>query len=252
LEFKLYRGKNSNPISISLTTTQFEWILFNIKNQTTTLSIPGEREGQFICYERPGNILDAIIISIIERKSKFGVLINDFEQLTLVEKSNVILFILKNQNAKGDRLRHLAKDIYAFVLSKMIKIYIDEDCIGCKEESLEHEPHTCLKDHQISEIANYTIKAMEDGKSKLEFENLFDYFAALLNISIVMQLEVKNILMPLIQGNEFEDLVISVKQIHFGEMDSRLTSITKLYERKQEAANDETSNSHINKRIRKE
>ena len=110
--------------------------MFNIKNQTTTLSIPGEREGNFICYEIPGNILDAIIISIIERKSKFGILINDFEQMTLVEKSNIILFVLKNQNAKGDKLRQLIKDIYVFVLSNMIKNYIEDDCIGCKEESL--------------------------------------------------------------------------------------------------------------------
>ncbi len=93
---KLNSGKNTNPISVSFTPTQFEWLIHNIKTRATSQLVPGEKEWKFISYERPDNFDDKIIAGVIDRNAKFGIVLDIYEQTKMEFYSQTLSFVMKN------------------------------------------------------------------------------------------------------------------------------------------------------------
>jgi len=48
LEFKLFRGENATPITVTFTQTQFDWLMSCFENAKNSEIVPGEREGKYI------------------------------------------------------------------------------------------------------------------------------------------------------------------------------------------------------------
>jgi len=145
LEFKLNRGENTNPICVSLTMTQFQWLMHQIEKNLTTQEVPAEKEGRFLCFERPNNIADSVIVSIIDKCAKFGVMIQLEEQSNLKSNAKVIEFVMHYQWAKNEKLKELVALLYASLQPEEIDKYMRKKCVGCKKESIVHDEHDCLK-----------------------------------------------------------------------------------------------------------
>ena len=98
LELKLFRGQNLNPLSISLTRTQFEWICECIAKSSGSQTVPAEREEKYLCYEVPENMFGTTVISTIEKKSKFGIVLDLYEISMLSSDANY--FVIYNKISK--------------------------------------------------------------------------------------------------------------------------------------------------------
>lgn len=232
LELKLNRGKNTNPISVSFTPTQFEWLIHKIQNNDVSQLVPGEKEWKFICYERPDNFDGKIIIGVIDRNAKFGIVLDVLEQTEIVTYSEILLFVMKNQSARNEKLKDLVKFIHASILAEKIKSVLKDECIGCKEESLIHEEHICLKEMDEKQLHEIFSRSLTFDDNKQKFTDLFDYYAAMMNINEIFKQEVHNMLLPIITGEE-KELFNAVKE-SFGliEKSSMGKCIHRLNERK--------------------
>jgi hypothetical protein len=232
LELKLNRGKNTNPISVSFTPTQFEWLIHKIENKGDSQLVPGEKEWKFICYERPDHFDDKIIIGVIDHNAKFGIVLDVCEQTEVVVYSEILLFVMKNQSARNEKLKDLVRFIHASILAEKIKSILKDDCIGCKEESLIHEEHICLKEMDEERLLEIFSRSLTLDDNKQKFMNLFDYYAAIMNINEIFKQEVHNMVLPIIIGEE-KELFNAVKE-SFGLMEksSMVKCINLLNERK--------------------
>jgi hypothetical protein len=142
-ELKLFKGENSNPIAVSLTATQFDWFIQCLENGSGTLVVPAEREGKFICYEVYEKLYGNIGLSVIDKKSKFGILLETFECASLRCVAKVLAFIIKFQHSSNEKLKDLIRYLYAYCIFIIMKNDIKGACDGCTSESLIDSEHQC-------------------------------------------------------------------------------------------------------------
>jgi hypothetical protein len=211
MEFKLFRGENISPICVSLTLTQFQWILHQIEKNLISQEVPAEKEGRFLCFERPNNITDSVIVSIIDKCAKFGIMIEPQEQSNLKSYAKMIEFVMLYQSAKNDKLKELVGLIYSSLQAEEIDKYIKQKCEGCKEESIVHDEHDCLKEIDEEQLKDLFLKSLKDYEVKKNFDYMFEYYCKLLNISEVYGQEAKLMLLPIIIGEPVQ-LFESVKE----------------------------------------
>jgi len=210
MEFKLYRGENISPICVSLTPTQFQWIMYQIEKNLISQEVPAEKEGRFLCFERPNNIMDSVIVSIIDKCAKFGVMIESQEQSNLKSYAKMIEFVMSYQSAKNEKLKELVGLVYSSIQAEEIDKYIKQKCEGCKEESIIHDEHDCLKEIDEEQLKDLFLKSLNDDEVKKNFDYMFEHYCKLLNINELLGQEAKLMLLPIII-NEPVQLFESVK-----------------------------------------
>jgi hypothetical protein len=247
LEFKLNRGKNANPICVSFTPTQFEWLVHKIANKSESQLVPGEKEWKMVSYERPEHWDDNIIIGVIDRSAKFGIVLDVYEQSQIEFYSKILSFVMKNQSAKNEKLKDLMKIIYSSVLSDKMKVMAKDECKGCKDESLIHEDHSCSKISNEDELFEIYLRSMKSDGVGEKFIEFFDYYTELLNINELVAKEAKIMLFPLISADE-KELFKFVKEAHcFVEQSSDVKCIQRLnnHKRLRDGANDELMSKRV-------
>jgi hypothetical protein len=210
MEFKLFRGENISPICVSLTPTQFQWIMYQIEKNLISQEVPAEKEGRFLCFERPNNIMDSVIVSIIDKCAKFGVMIESQEQSNLKSYAKMIEFVMFYQSAKNEKLKELVGLVYSSIQAEEIDKYIQQKCDGCKGESIIHDEHDCLKEIDEEQLKDLFLKSLNDDEVKKNFDYMFEHYCKLLNINEVLAQEAKLMLFPIII-NEPVQLFQSVK-----------------------------------------
>ncbi len=65
---------------MSFTPTQLEWLVHKIVNKSESQLVPGEKEWKMVSYERPDHWDNNIIIGVIDRNAKFGIVLDIYEQ----------------------------------------------------------------------------------------------------------------------------------------------------------------------------
>lgn len=181
LELKLFRGQNPNPLSISLTGTQFEWICQCISQRSGNQTVPAEREGKYLCYEVPETIFGTTIISTIEKKSKFGIVLDIYEVSMLSTDSNILSFIIKFQSTTGEKLKELTRYIYCATIIHFMNEIIADDCFGC-DKSLKDQEHSCKEDPRKLIDIHFDESVSNKELIGKKFVDLFNYFCKLLSI----------------------------------------------------------------------
>jgi hypothetical protein len=238
MEFRLNRGRNAKPICVTYTPTQFDWLLINIQAKSNSQDVPGEKEGKFVCFERITSSTDGIVLSVIDRRAKFGILMDSEEQDMLEKYADDLKFVMKFQSARGDKLKELVELIHSSVLSDKIKVISEEICEGCKQESLEHEDHSCISEINKEKFNDLFERALRAEGIKQQFENSFNYYGKLLNISEIYHKEAMNLLLPIVVV-ERELLLKLTKQFHSKEnCDWKQNAILSLSEKKKSSGCD--------------
>lgn len=233
LEFKLFKGENSKPMSISLTVSQFEWLLDCIESNAGSKMIEMDREDKYLCYEIPEKIFGSFVVSIIEQKSKYGILFDVTEKAIFKVDGRLLIFIMKYQNAVGNKLYEIARFLYSASIKKVIKDFATIDCEGCCDESLVESSHAC-KRNPDKIIADYFDKALiEEEVLKSHYLNLFEHFAKLLNINEFNRSSAENILLTIVKGDT-ENLKLSVKLLMDNPDKSNAKAISRIIELKEE------------------
>lgn len=198
IEFKINR-LNSNSLTITLTPTQFEWIMFCIENQSKSKELPAEKENKYVCYENLKGIDGTIGVSVIDRKAKFGVIFSVFETQMLKTYDKILLFLIKYQEATQNNLYNVVSYITSSIYAEKMKISNTNSCLACK--GLKNEEHTCLLDLNYFELSVTFKSIILDDDYKEEFIALINYYADLLNINDLSRNEAINIYLPMLIGN---------------------------------------------------
>ena len=195
LEFRLMRGVDLKPMSVSVTTTQLDWITNCIETDISHMQIEAEREGKFLSFDKIENLfLSEIAISSWEQKAKFGIIFDAYEKDVLYKNHPIFSFIMKFQQTSGMRLKELIRWLYCSVLYSVLKDEIKEKCIGCEKSSKESSEHICKGEIKslIDKFIGQAIEKMD--LIKFKFNRFFDYFSKLLNISEENVIEAQNLL----------------------------------------------------------
>ena len=195
LEFRLNRGSDMKPMSVSVTSTQLDWIINCIETDISHMQIEAERCGKFLSFDKIENLfMSEIAISSWERKAKFGIIFDAYEKDVLFKNHSILSFIMKFQQTSGMRLKELIRWLYCSVLFSVLKEEITENCIGCKKSSKENSEHICKGKIQ-SLIEKFIGRAIEKKDLiKFKFNQFFDYFSQILNISEENVIEAQNLL----------------------------------------------------------
>ncbi len=208
MEFKLNRI-NSNSITVSLTPTQFEWIMHCIESCSESIVVPGDKEDKYICYENSSGYDESIGISVIDRKAKFGVIVSVHEASMLKTYSKILIFAMKFQQAKSDQLKDVTYYVVSSVIAEKMKNTIETNCLGCKEESLANDEHTCLRDLDKASLDEIFYNIISANEFKEAFGDYFEYYADILNISEFNKKEAMHLYLPIIIGdNDLFDCVL--------------------------------------------
>ena len=200
MEFKLNR-LNSKAITVNLIPTQFEWIMNCVESYSKSKVVPGEKEDKYISYENSSGYDDSIGVSVIDRKAKFGVIINVYEISMLKTYSKILIFVMKFQEAKMDKLKDVTYYIVSSVIAEKMKTTIETNCLGCKEESLINDEHDCYRELDKASLDEIYYNILSANEYKEAFEDSFDYYADILNISEFNRKEALNLHLPIIIGN---------------------------------------------------
>ena len=182
-ELKLNRGLDAKPMCISITPVQLDWIINCINKNVNHMLIEGEREGKYIFFEKIESLfLSEFAISTLEKKTKFGVLLDSVEKENLVVNHGIFSFIMKFQQTTGLRLKELIRWLYCSFVYRVLKNEIKENCNGCKNNFKCESEHSCKLESQgmIDQYIDQTI----DKKDIIEkyFFDYFEYFSKILCI----------------------------------------------------------------------
>jgi hypothetical protein len=215
LDLKLFRGEGVKPITISLTPCQFDWVIHCMENAPSSVVVAGERPDKFICYEVTEKCYGSTFVSIIERRAKFGIELNGLEGGQLEASHRSLAFVLKFQNAFGERLQNLIKYIYSGCLMKIMIKDIRNDCVGCRDESLIESKHICK--NITSETVESYFERIWLKRSTIEndFSNLFCHFMKLLNVSDLNRTQAEDLMIVLVKEQK-KELLIAVEEIVIG------------------------------------
>ena len=203
-ELKLSRGVNLNPITLSLTATQVDWLVDCIERNLDTQIVPGEKSEKFICYEISDKITESVTVSVVEKNFKFGIVLDIFECSTLKYNYPFLSFLMKYQNPSGEKLKDLLRYIYSACIYKAMKNCISSKCNGCIDESLLEKSHSCKKETNdlINEHLFETLEGIQSIDEK--FSDLFIHFVNILNIKDFNRNKAENILFLEIKEEEKE------------------------------------------------
>ena len=182
-ELKLNRGLEAKPMCISITPVQLDWIVNCINKNVNHMLIEGEREGKYISFEKIESLfLSEFAISTLEKKTKFGVLLDSIEKENLVLNHGIFSFIMKFQQTTGLRLKELIRWLYCSFVYRVLRNEIKENCNGCKNNFECKSEHSCKLESQglIDQFIDQTI----DKKEMIEkyFYDYFEYFSEILCI----------------------------------------------------------------------
>src|SRR5260370_38637226 len=111
-----------------------------------SLHIEAERVGKYVFYEQPPDIYGSIILSILDKKSKFGIMLEPYESATLRAEAEKVVFILKHQNCSGPKMQDMVKIIYCTSLMVCMNEIIRANCNECQEMSPIDSKHLCFQD----------------------------------------------------------------------------------------------------------
>jgi hypothetical protein len=234
---KQFRGKKTNQITISLTSTQFDWIIHCLEHGIASQIVPGEREGKYICFENPEKISGSTIISVIDKKSKFGILLDSSESTTLRASAKIISFIIKFQHASGDKLKELLRYLYSFCIISIMENEIKSNCQACMDESIIESEHVCknIPNNLINEYFENSYSKRNTIEER--YSEIFSDFMNLLNVSEHNRQQAKDMLLSIVK-EEKKEMISSIKEyfsIEYAKSNAfAVSALTALKEQKEE------------------
>ena len=232
-EFRLNRGSEMKPMCISVTATQLDWIVNCINSNVNHMVIEAEKEGKYISFEKIESLfLSEFAISTIEKKSKFGILLDEYEKSILISNLEIFSFIMKFQQPSGFRLKEIVRLIYCSILHKVMKTQIENNCMACQNG--DESEHLCKKENRflIEKFIDKTIGEKELIRN--QFEEYFEYFSKILHIDEQNIIEAKSLVEIISRGEkiDYSNLLNKLFENSFEDYTSK--SIVKLMNLKNE------------------